>query len=36
MRAEANYQSEVFFEPQNTYRLRGDPRTVINLRAGVR
>ncbi len=35
-RGEMLYQSEIFFEPQNTRRLRGDPRTIINLRAGYR
>jgi iron complex outermembrane receptor protein len=34
-RTDWNYRSEVFFEPQNTERLSGDGRHLINLRAGV-
>ena len=33
-RLDANYRSEVFFEPQNTARLSGDDRTLLNLRTG--
>lgn len=36
VRGDWRYQSEVFFEPQNTRRLSGDARNVVNLRAGVR
>ncbi len=34
-RVDANYRSEVFFEPQNTGRLSGDSRTLVNLRLGI-
>ena len=34
-RADANYRSEVFFEPQNSDRLSGDGRTLLNLRTGI-
>lgn len=34
-RADANYRSEVFFEPQNSDRLSGDARTLLNLRTGI-
>lgn len=34
-RVDANYRSEVFFEPQNTERLSGDARTLVNLRTGI-
>jgi len=34
-RADANYRSEVFFEPQNSDRLSGDSRTLLNLRTGI-
>ena len=36
VRADWNHQSEIFFEPQNTNRLSGGDRSLINLRAGVR
>ena len=35
LRADWNYRSEIFFEPQNTNRLSGDSRSLLNLRAGV-
>lgn len=34
-RADWNYRSEVFFEPQNTARLSGEGRGLLNLRAGI-
>jgi len=34
-RADWNYRSEVFFEPQNTARLSGGGRSLLNLRAGI-
>lgn len=34
-RADWNYRSKVFFEPQNTTRLSGDSRHLVNLRAGI-
>ncbi len=34
-RADFNYRSKVFFEPQNTTRLSGESRTLLNLRAGI-
>ncbi len=34
-RADWNYQSKVYFDAQNTDRLSGDERHLINLRAGV-
>ena len=33
-RADWNYRSEVFFEPQNTDRLSGGDRSLVNLRTG--
>lgn len=33
--ADYNYQSEVFFEPQNTDRLSGNARGLLNARLGV-
>lgn len=35
VRADWNYRSEVFFEPQNEPRLRGQSRRLLDLRAGV-
>lgn len=35
LRADWQYRSEVFFEPQNTERLSGDERHLVNLRAGI-
>ncbi|MEO0574999.1 MAG: TonB-dependent receptor [Pseudomonadota bacterium] len=34
-RADWNYRSEVFFEPQNDPRLSGDSRSLLNLRTGI-
>lgn len=34
-RADWNYRSKVFFEPQNSQRLSGEERHLLNLRAGV-
>lgn len=34
-RADWNYQSEVFFEPQNEARLSGDERHLLDVRAGL-
>jgi iron complex outermembrane recepter protein len=34
-RADWNFRSEVFFEPQNTVRLSGEGRNLLNVRAGV-
>ncbi len=34
-RADWQYQSKVFFEPQNTDRLSGDARNIVNVRAGL-
>lgn len=34
-RADWNYRSEVFFEPQNEDRLSGEGRHLLNLRAGI-
>ncbi|VAW02852.1 TonB-dependent receptor [hydrothermal vent metagenome] len=34
MRADWNYRSEIFFEPQNETRLSGDSRNLLNVRAG--
>ncbi|MBV1901168.1 MAG: TonB-dependent receptor [Kordiimonadaceae bacterium] len=35
LRADWNYRSEIFFEPQNSLRLSGDGRGLLNLRAGI-
>ncbi|WP_395339763.1 TonB-dependent receptor [Ningiella sp. W23] len=35
LRADYNYRSEVFFEPQNETRLSGDSRSIMNLRVGL-
>ncbi len=35
LRADWNYRSQVFFEPQNSERLSGAGRNLLNLRAGV-
>lgn len=35
-RADWNFRSKVFFEPQNTTRLSGDGRHLVNLRAGLK
>lgn len=34
-RIDWNYRSEVFFEPQNSSRLSGEGRHLVNLRAGL-
>ncbi|WP_299329458.1 TonB-dependent receptor [Parasphingopyxis sp.] len=35
VRVDWQYRSEIFFEPQNTARLSGDERHLVNLRAGL-
>ena len=34
-RLDVNYRDEVYFEPQNTERLSGDARTLLNLRTSL-
>lgn len=34
-RADWNYRSTIFFEPQNDPRLSGDGRSLVNVRAGI-
>jgi len=34
-RADWNYRSQVFFEPQNSQRLSGEGRNILNVRAGL-
>jgi iron complex outermembrane receptor protein len=35
VRADWNYRSEVFFEPQNETRLSGESRSLLNVRVGL-
>jgi iron complex outermembrane receptor protein len=35
IRADWQHRSKIFFEPQNTERLSGDSRNLVNLRAGI-
>jgi iron complex outermembrane receptor protein len=35
LRADWNYRSEVFFEPQNETRLSGESRSLLNFRVGL-